>query len=173
MTLAASTAVASAPIALGCAVIASLTVLLSFTGELLLVDDTNHIPWLDGSETRGSAAGIASFERSPAGHPRDMSSRRGTTDAPTPALTLVFVGRRQSGDSRRMESLVAWVKVTQKKRLRVVEVDADRHPGLVERLAVTEVPALLLVEDRRVVGRLEGRATGRQIDELIRPHLAA
>ncbi len=72
-----------------------------------------------------------------------------------------------------MESLVAWVKVTQKKRLRVVEVDADRHPGLVEQLAVAEVPALLLVEDRRVVGRLEGRATGRQIDELIRPHLAA
>ena len=72
-----------------------------------------------------------------------------------------------------MESLIAWVKVTQRKQLRVVEVDADRHPGLVERLAVTEVPTLLLLENRRVVGRLEGRATGRQIDELIRPHLAA
>ena len=42
-----------------------------------------------------------------------------------------------------------------------------------ERLAVTEVPTLLLLENRRVVGRLEGRATGRQINELIRPHLAA
>ncbi|HEU0246977.1 MAG TPA: thioredoxin family protein [Gaiellaceae bacterium] len=105
---------------------------------------------------------------------RDMSSRRGTAlERCAPGLTLVFVGRRQSGVSRRMESLVAWVKVTQKKRLRVVEVDADRHPGLVEQLAVTEVPTLLLVEDRRVVGRLEGRATGRQIDDLIRPHLAA
>jgi thioredoxin-like negative regulator of GroEL len=72
-----------------------------------------------------------------------------------------------------MESLIAWVKVTQKRQLRVVEVDADRHPGLVERLAVTEVPTLLLLENRRVVGRLEGRATGRQINELIRPHLAA
>jgi thioredoxin-like negative regulator of GroEL len=72
-----------------------------------------------------------------------------------------------------MESLVAWVKVTQRKRVRVVEVDADRHPRLVEQLAVTEVPSLLLVEGRRVVGRLEGRATGRQIDELIRPYLAA
>lgn len=103
-----------------------------------------------------------------------MSSRHGTTfEECVPDLTLVFVGRRESGVSRRMESLVAWVKVTQKKRLRVVEVDADRHPGLVEHLAVTEVPTLLLVEDRRVVGRLEGRATGRQIDELIRPHLAA
>ena len=71
-----------------------------------------------------------------------------------------------------MESLIAWVKVAQKRQLRVVEVDADRHPGLVERLAVTEVPTLLLLENRRVVGRLEGRATGRQINELIRPHLA-
>ena len=105
---------------------------------------------------------------------RDMSSRRwAERDEATPGLTLVFVGRRQSGVSRRMESLIAWVKVTQKKQLRVVEVDADRHPGLVERLAVTEVPTLLLLENRRVVGRLEGRATGRQINELIRPHLAA
>jgi thioredoxin-like negative regulator of GroEL len=94
-------------------------------------------------------------------------------DEATPGLTLVFVGRRESGVSRRMESLIAWVKVTQKKRLRVVEVDADRQPGLVEQLAVTEVPSLLLLENRRIVGRLEGRATGRQIDELIRPHLAA
>lgn len=105
---------------------------------------------------------------------RDMSSRgRSERDGATPGLTLVFVGRRRSGVSRRMESLIAWVKVTQKRQLRVVEVDADRHPGLVERLAVTEVPTLLLLENRRVVGRLEGRATGRQINELIRPHLAA
>jgi thioredoxin-like negative regulator of GroEL len=101
------------------------------------------------------------------------SRRRRERDEATPGLTLVFVGRRRSGVSRRMESLIAWVKVTQKEQLRVVEVDADRNPGLIEQLAVTEVPTLLLLENRRVVGRLEGRATGRQIDELIRPHLAA
>jgi thioredoxin-like negative regulator of GroEL len=72
-----------------------------------------------------------------------------------------------------MESLVAWVKVTQKKRLRVVEVDADRTPVLAEQLEVTRVPSLVLVKDGRVVDRLEGKATGRQIDELIRPYLAA
>ena len=64
-----------------------------------------------------------------------------------------------------MESLVAWVKVTQKKRLQVIEVDADRQRSLTDSLAVRRVPSLLLVKDRRVVGRLEGRATGRQIDE--------
>ena len=71
-----------------------------------------------------------------------------------------------------MESLVAWVKVTERKRLRVIDVDADRSPALARELAVEEVPSLVLVKDRRVVGRLEGRATGRQIEELIRPHLA-
>jgi thioredoxin-like negative regulator of GroEL len=71
-----------------------------------------------------------------------------------------------------MESLVAWVKVTQKKRLRVIDVDADQNPSLVDKLAVGKLPALLLVQDRRVLGRIEGRATGQQIDDLIRPHLA-
>jgi thioredoxin-like negative regulator of GroEL len=89
------------------------------------------------------------------------------TDLPT----LVFVGRRNCGASRRMESLVAWVRVTQKKRLRVVDLDADRSPELVHHLAVTQIPSLLLLEEGQEVDRLEGRATGRQIDELIRPHL--
>ena len=72
-----------------------------------------------------------------------------------------------------MESLVAWVKVTQKKRLRVVNVDVDRNPALARELEVNEFPSLVLIKDSRVVDRLEGRATGRQIDELIRPHLTA
>jgi len=84
----------------------------------------------------------------------------------------VFVRQRHSGASRRMESLVAWVKVTQKRRLRVVDVDADESPAIARELEVAEIPSLVLIKNRRVVGRLEGRATGRQIDELIRPHLA-
>lgn len=86
---------------------------------------------------------------------------------------LVFVRKRQCGASRKMESLVAWIKVTQKKRIRVLEIDADRSPRLADQLEVTTVPSLVLVKDGRVVDRLEGRATGRQIDDLIRPHLAA
>jgi thioredoxin-like negative regulator of GroEL len=70
-----------------------------------------------------------------------------------------------------MESLVAWVKVTQKKRLRVVDVDADRSPELIDHLGVRKIPSLLVLEGGQVVDRLEGRATGRQIDALIRPHL--
>jgi thioredoxin-like negative regulator of GroEL len=85
--------------------------------------------------------------------------------------TLVFVRRYRSGASRRMESLVAWVKVTRKRHLDVLELDADRHSPLVAKLGVKTAPSLVLVKDRRVVGRIEGRASGRQIDELLRPHL--
>jgi thioredoxin-like negative regulator of GroEL len=88
-----------------------------------------------------------------------------------PKPSLIFVGRARSGPSRRMESLVAWVKVTQKKHLQVVDLDADANPDLVQELGVSKVPALVLVKDRRVLGRLEGRVTGREIEDLIRPHI--
>jgi thioredoxin-like negative regulator of GroEL len=98
------------------------------------------------------------------------ASEQGLAAQALPAL--VFVSSRQDGASRRMESLVAWIKVTQKKRLRVIDVDADRNPALLRRLAVRRIPSLLLIVNRRVVGRLEGRVTGRQIDELIRLHVS-
>ena len=85
------------------------------------------------------------------------------------AVTLVFVGRRHCGASRRMESLVAWIKVTQKKHLRVVELDADRSPELAQRLGVRTTPTLVLLRGGAILRRLEGRATGRQIEELIGP----
>ena len=72
-----------------------------------------------------------------------------------------------------MESLIAWVKVTQKKRLRVIYVDVDRNPALTRELEVQEIPSLVLIKEGRVVDRLDGRSTGRQIDDFIRPHLAA
>jgi len=87
--------------------------------------------------------------------------------------TLVFFSSSRSGPARRMASLVAWVGVTEKARLRVVEVDADTNERLMETLQVTTVPSLVLVSDRAVVGRIEGRATGREIERLIRPHMAA
>lgn len=92
---------------------------------------------------------------------------RSKRDAPT----LVFVSRRNCGTCRRMESLVAWIKVTRKKQLRVVDLDADRNSELAHHLGVRETPTLLVLTGGAVVGRLEGRSTGRQIEALIRPHL--
>ncbi len=70
-----------------------------------------------------------------------------------------------------MSSLVAWIRVTEKKRLRVVEVDVDANAKLASALEVSVVPTLVLVRGPRVLGRLEGRATGGQITRLIRQHV--
>ncbi len=96
------------------------------------------------------------------------------TVAPQAELpVLLFVGRRRSGPSRRMESLVASVKVNRKARLRVVEVDGDHRTDVVRRFGIREFPSLVLLDRRGVVARLEGRATGHQIEELLRTHLLA
>jgi thioredoxin-like negative regulator of GroEL len=86
---------------------------------------------------------------------------------------LLFFSNRRSGPARRMSSLVAWIRVTEKKHLRVVEVDADEHADLADALEVSTVPALVLVRGRKILGRLDGRATGNDISRLIRPHLAS
>ena len=80
---------------------------------------------------------------------------------------LLFFTKRTSGPARRMESLIAHVARKERRRLRVVSVDADENSGLAERLAVEEIPTLVLVKGKAPVGRLEGRATGGQIDALI------
>lgn len=72
-----------------------------------------------------------------------------------------------------MEALVAWTRVTKHRQLRVVDVDADERPEVCEALGVSKVPALVLVKDGAVVGRLEGRAHGRQIEGLIGEHIEA
>ncbi len=74
-----------------------------------------------------------------------------------------------------MSSLIAWVHVTEKHRLRVLEVDADDNEPLMKALEVDTVPALVLLgggSGSPVLARHEGRATGRQIERLIRAHVA-
>ena len=80
---------------------------------------------------------------------------------------LLFFTKRTSGPARRMESLIAHVARKERGRLTVVSVDADENTTLAERLAVEEIPTLVLVKGKAPVGRLEGRATGGQIDALI------
>lgn len=84
---------------------------------------------------------------------------------------LLFFTETTSGPCRRMQSLVAWLQVTRKKSLRVAEVDVGDQPRLVSRLGIQRTPTLVLVEGGRPVARLEGRATGKQIDELLRPYV--
>lgn len=85
--------------------------------------------------------------------------------------TLLFFSSRRSGPARRMASLVAWIHVTEKDRVRVLEVDADANEPLMRALEVDTVPTLVLLGGSRVLARHEGRATGRQIERLIRSHV--
>lgn len=86
---------------------------------------------------------------------------------------LLFFSNRRSGPARRMASLVAWFGVTEKKRLRVLEVDADEHAELARALDVSTIPSLVLVRGKKILGRLDGRATGNDISRLIGPHVAS
>jgi thioredoxin-like negative regulator of GroEL len=85
---------------------------------------------------------------------------------------LVFFTDARCGPARRMESLLAHLARKERGRLRVEWIDVDRHPELVRRLHVQKVPTLLLIKDKRVVGRIEGRASAPRIERMLGPHLS-
>ena len=86
---------------------------------------------------------------------------------------LVFFCSQRSGPARRMESLLAHLARKERSRLRVMRVDIDEQPELAQRFRVSVVPTLVLVKGKRVVDRLDGRASAPKIDSMLEPHLAA
>jgi thioredoxin-like negative regulator of GroEL len=84
--------------------------------------------------------------------------------------TLLFFTSATSGPARRMESLLAVIERRERGKLRVVPVDADASRALADAFGVTELPTLVLLRDRRAVARIEGRATGPQVDAMISAH---
>jgi thioredoxin-like negative regulator of GroEL len=86
---------------------------------------------------------------------------------------LVFFASARSGPSRRMESLLAHIARRERHRLRVIHVDVEQRPDLAEKLDVESAPTLVLAIGKRVVARIEGRASAPQIDAMIAEHLGA
>ena len=84
---------------------------------------------------------------------------------------LVFFWSERSGPARRMESLLAHLARKERERLRIRRVDVDASPELAERFMVEVVPTLVLVKDRRVVSRLDGRMSAPKIEAMLAPHL--
>jgi thioredoxin-like negative regulator of GroEL len=72
-----------------------------------------------------------------------------------------------------MESLLAHLARKERTRLRVMRVDVDEQPQVARRFQVGDVPTLVLVKGKRVVDRLEGRASAPAIEAMVEPHLAA
>jgi thioredoxin-like negative regulator of GroEL len=86
---------------------------------------------------------------------------------------LVFFWSERSGPARRMESLLAHLARKERTRLRVMRVDIDEQPELAERFRVDDVPSLVLVKSKRVVDRLDGRASAPKIEAMLERHLGA
>ena len=84
---------------------------------------------------------------------------------------LAFFTDTRSGPARRMESLLAHLARKERDRLRVQHIDVDEHPDLVRRLNVESVPTLLLIKDKRVVERIEGRVSAPRIAQMLDSHL--
>jgi len=84
---------------------------------------------------------------------------------------LVFFGATHSGPARRMESLMAHLARKERSRLRVTSIDVNEQPELAERFCVKTVPTIALVKGKRVVERLEGRASAPRIERMLEPHL--
>ncbi|HVD12799.1 MAG TPA: thioredoxin family protein [Gaiellaceae bacterium] len=90
-----------------------------------------------------------------------------------PRPLLVFFGASRSGPARRMESLMAHLARKERARLRVTSIDIDEQPELAQRFQVQTVPTIALVKGKRIVERIEGRASAPKIERMIEPHLAA
>lgn len=84
---------------------------------------------------------------------------------------LAFFRSERSGPARRMDGLVAHLARKERERLRVAVVDVDSLPELARRFHVDTVPTLVLVKERHVVGRLEGRVSAPRINRMVAPHL--
>jgi len=86
---------------------------------------------------------------------------------------LVFFSSERSGPARRMESLLAHLALKERTRLSVIRVDVQEQPELAVRFMVADVPTLVLVKGKRVVDRIDGRASAPRIEGMLAAHLAA
>jgi thioredoxin-like negative regulator of GroEL len=86
---------------------------------------------------------------------------------------LVFFHARNSGRSRRVEGYLS--QVLQRRRnhesFRLYHIDVDEQAELAERFCVRDVPTIVVVEGKRVRGRLESPRGCRDIELLLAPWL--
>lgn len=109
-----------------------------------------------------------------------MSKREATLAAPPHALgsdasqpSLLFFLSSTSGGSRRADGFLA--QVLQRRHnhatFRILRIDADERPDLVERFGVREVPTLIVVADNRIHARLAKPSGCAEIKRLLSPWL--
>jgi PAS domain-containing protein len=86
---------------------------------------------------------------------------------------LIFFYGETSGGSRRAEGFLA--QVLQRRRnhdsFNIVRVSVERHPELVDRFAVAQIPTLVVVADGRVQARVEAPKGRQPIEQALAPWL--
>lgn len=88
-------------------------------------------------------------------------------------LRLVLFYLPTSGQCRRTEAHLAQTLQRRKNRSRfeVVRVDVNERPDLAERFRVDAVPTLVVIEGRRVVGRIVSPDTALDLARSLKPWL--
>jgi thioredoxin-like negative regulator of GroEL len=85
----------------------------------------------------------------------------------------VFFHARNSGRSRRVEGYLS--QVLQRRHnhesFRLMHVDVAEHADLAEHFRVEDVPTIVIVEKKRVRGRLTSPKGCREIEQLLAPWL--
>jgi thioredoxin-like negative regulator of GroEL len=86
---------------------------------------------------------------------------------------LVFFYSNVSGTCRRAEGFLAQVLQRRQNHetFRLYRVAREERPDLVERFGVAEMPTLVVVEDKKVRGRLERPRGCRDIESFLAPWL--
>ena len=86
---------------------------------------------------------------------------------------LIFFTSQRNGRCRRAEGFLA--QVLQRRRnhqsFRLIPIEVEQHPELVERFRVEEIPALVVVAGKRVPARLTRPRGCAEIAETLRPWL--
>jgi thioredoxin-like negative regulator of GroEL len=108
-----------------------------------------------------------------------MEANAGLSGSPEPQadaaarLRLAFFHSPTSGQCRRTEAHLAQALQRRKNRARfeVVKVDVGEHPALADRFRVEDVPTLIVIEGRRVVGRIVSPDTALELARSLKPWL--
>jgi thioredoxin-like negative regulator of GroEL len=70
-----------------------------------------------------------------------------------------------------MDSTLAHLARKERHRVRLTRVDIQERPDLAKRFGVENAPTLVLICNRRVVERLEGRSSVPRIEEMLDRYL--
>ena len=90
-----------------------------------------------------------------------------------PPARLLYFSSARSGPARRVEAFVDQVMQERQNHqaFRRYTIDVESQPDLAERFHVDVVPTILVIDDRRVVRRIEGRVSVPELRRQLSPWL--